>query len=484
MPDGQGSMTARAPGPSEDTALHALRQVEIERALIDVALLRTFVSSRNDAMLERAFTDSAFPSKPPADTTTKDAFLRKLAEVEQMGIEALMRDPAAISFLFGARDTLNAVAAPADAYTIAFTGLYTGGLPEAELLRRRPDFAEMRAQARTSKVVIGGLAMGGVLAVMLAVGLSVHALVGQTVLDEVGRTAAVLAAIDKEIASADTAALAAMDPKPGLWMAIIPRMCERMSILPNMGNPPDRFLYGYEGPEHWLLCDRWREAKFRNDVAKSELATWIDTTTGVRTELRPAPAAGRTTDATAGAATGAAEGAAEGAATPLVAGANTATANGTPVKVSTGSWISWLPGLSVRDIKQHTSYTSEQVGRALLNALGVYYLPVLFGLLGGAVYAVRRLNQKIMSSELHPRDWRHALLRIFMAFLLGGCIGLFFSPQGTKFDGPNGEITLSIAALSFLAGYSVEVVFRFFDMLINQALRVVNAVAPAAPSQR
>lgn len=474
MPDGQGSMTARPPGaePAGEMALQALRQVEIERALIDIALLRTFVSSHNDAMLERAFNDSAFPSKPPVETATKEAFLRKLAEVELMGIETLMRDPAAIAFLFGARDTLNAVAAPADAYTIAFTGLYTGGLPESDALRRRPDFAEMRAQARTSKVVIGGLAVGGVLAVLLAVGLSVHALVGKTVLDEVGKTGAALAAIDKEIAAADTAALASMDPKPGIWMAILPRLCERMSILPNMGNPSDRFLYGYESPEHWLLCDRWREAKFRNDVAKSELATWIDTTTGVRTELRPAAGTGATSDAATGAAGSAAGGAAA------------AGTNGTLVKVTTGSWISWLPGLSVRDVRQHTSYTSEQVGRALLNALGVYYLPVLFGLLGGAVYAVRRLNQKIVSSELHPRDWRHALFRIFMAFLLGGCIGLFFSPQGTKFDGPSGEITLSIAALSFLAGYSVEVVFRFFDMLINQALRVVGAVAPTAPAQR
>jgi hypothetical protein len=81
---------------------------------------------------------------------------------------------------------------------------------------------------------------------------------------------------------------------------------------------------------------------------------------------------------------------------------------------------------------------------------------------------------------LHPRDWRHALFRIFMAFLLGGCIGLFFSPEGTTVNGPNGKVTLSIAAISFLAGYSVEVVFRFFDAVITQALRVVSAVAPGS----
>ncbi|WP_439576219.1 hypothetical protein [Elioraea sp.] len=466
MPDGPGTAAATVPpsAPADDGTLHALRQVEIERALIDVALLRTFVSSHNEAMLERAFTDSAFPAKPPAETATRDAFLRRLADIEQMGVGRLVHDPGAIAFLFGARDTLNAVVAPADAYTIAFTGFYTGGLPEAEVLRRRPDFAELRTQARTSKVVIGALAVGSVLAVMLAVALSVHAMVGKTVLDQVSTTTAVLAAIDKEIAVADTAALSAMDPKPGPWLAILPRLCERMAILPNMGNPPDRFLYGFEGPQHWLLCDRWREAKFRNDVAKSELATWIDSTTGVTTETRPASPVGNTAVASVGATAGAAVG----------------TAQPDTTRTVTGSWISWLPGMSVRDIEQHTGYTSEQVGRALLNALGVYYLPVLFGVLGGAVYAVRRLNQKIISSELHPRDWRHALFRIFMAFLLGGCIGLFFSPEGTKVDGPNGEIALSIAALAFLAGYSVEVVFRFFDMLITQALRIVHAVAPAA----
>lgn len=426
MPDGQGSMMARAPdGAPLDEATSTLRQVTIERALIDVSLLRTFVSGGSETRLERAFTDSAFPAKPPAETKTKDEFLRRLAEIEEMGAAALPRDPAAVAFLFAARDTLNAVAAPADAYTIAFTGLYTGGLPEAEVLRQRGDFAEMRAQARTSKFVISGLAVGGVLAVMLAVWLSVHALVGKTVLDQIGQTRIALVAIDKEIAEADTATLATIDPKPTLWLAVLPRMCERMAIL---GSAPARFnepwVYGYEGPNHWLLCDRRSAANDRYLVAQSELARWIDTTTGPR--------------------------------------------------------MGWLPGLSIESPEMHINYTSEQVGRALLNALGVYYLPVLFGLLGGAVYAVRRLNQKIVSSELHPRDWRHALFRIFMAFLIGGCIGLFFSPEGTKFDGPNGEVTLSIAALAFLAGYSVEVVFRFFDMVITQALRVVSAIAPSA----
>jgi hypothetical protein len=468
MPTGPEANTVTLRAANTD-ARHALLRVQVERALLDVGLLRTFVSSRNDASLQHAFTDAGFPAKPPVETATKDAFLRRLAEIEQMDLDALARDPAAIAFLFGARDTLNAAAAPADAYTIAFTGFYTGSLPEAEVLRARPDFAEMRAQARLSKIVLGALAVAGVLAVMLAVAVSVHAMVGKTVLEQVTKSAATLAAIDREIADADQRALAGMVPRPGPWMAIMPKLCDRMSILPNMGNPPDTVLHGFEGPGHWLLCERRREAQDRYDVAKSELATWIDKTTGITTEAvypQAAPPLWTAASVTEG-------GMAERAVT-------TAAVMTPPLtqKVNAGSWISWLPGLPVPDATQHVSYTSEQVGAALLSALGVYYLPVMFGVLGGAVYAVRRLNQKIISSELHPRDWRHALFRIFMAFLLGGCIGLFFSPEGTTVNAANGKVTLSIAAISFLAGYSVEVVFRFFDAVITQALRVVSAVAP------
>jgi hypothetical protein len=209
----------------------------------------------------------------------------------------------------------------------------------------------------------------------------------------------------------------------GPWNAFLPRLCERISLLPALAEPARGPVQGFEGPQHYQLCDRLKAARERRDVAASELATWIDTTMSYPMRL--------------------------------------------------------LPGMTPRNPAMHVNYTSEQVAAAFLNALSVYYIPLLFGVVGGTIYAVRRFNRKILDSELHPRDWRHALLRIFMAFLLGGCIGLFFSPEGTKVNGPSGEIALSIAALAFLAGYSVEVVFRFFDALIEQALRVVNAVAPS-----
>lgn len=440
--------------------LQAMQHVQVERALIDVALLRTFVSSRNEITLDRAFAPG-FPVPPPAEAPTKHAFLARLAEIERAGADAISRDPEATAFLFGARDTLNAVAAPADAYTIAFTGFYTGALPEAGVLRHRKDFAEMRTQARISKLVLGAMAAVGVVLVVLAVHLSVHATVGKTVLEQVARTDAALSAIDREIAVADVRALSSMEQKPGVWSATMPRLCDRMALMAGMASRPDSIVHGFEGPEHWLLCDRRREAKLRNDVAKSELATWIDATTGMTPRaVGREPARFGTAHASTG------EDVARVEPQPQEPG------------FSFASWISWLPGLSVRDPSKHTQYTSEQVGWALIGALAVYYLPVLFGMLGGAVYAVRRLNQKILGSELHPRDWRHAVLRIFMAFLIGGCIGLFFRSDGTAIGDTGSEITLSIAALAFLAGYSVEVVFRFFDLLIGQAARLVSVVAP------
>lgn len=461
MPDGPERLAAtRAGGPeaaqAAEAARAALRREQIERALSDVALLRSFVSSRNEVSLAHAFENAGFPARPPAETPTREEFLRRLAEIEQMEVDTLARDAGAVAFLFGARDTLNAVAAPADAYTIAFTGFYTGSLPEATQLAARPGFAEMRRQARTSKIVTGAIAAIGVIAVVLAVVISVHAMVGKTVLSQVAATAAALASIDSEIAEYDRQAVQRLEQRtgvrPDIWNAILPPLCERMSAFALLGTNPERFLHGYEGPEHYLVCARRNEAERNLLVAKSELANWIDMTTGVRLEREIVPSP-------------------EGPRERIT-------------KVHNVTWISWLPGLSVRDVRQHTDYTSPQVGAALLSALAVYYLPVLFGVLGGTVYAVRRLNHKIVASELHPRDWRHALLRIFMAFLLGASIGLFLQPEGTKFNGPTGEVALSIAAISFLAGYSVEVVFRFFDLVITQALRVVGAIAPAggAPS--
>ena len=59
--------------------------------------------------------------------------------------------------------------------------------------------------------------------------------------------------------------------------------------------------------------------------------------------------------------------------------------------------------------------------------------------------------------------------------LLGGLVGLFFQPEGVELSG----IRLSIAALAFLVGYSVQVVFEAMDSLITFALGVLRAKTTA-----
>ena len=114
----------------------------------------------------------------------------------------------------------------------------------------------MKRKPRTSQIVTGTIAAVGMLIVTLAVVISVHAMVGKTVLGQVTATASVLAGIDQEIAVLDRRAIAQMEQGRGIWSAILPPLGERMSILPGLGNAPDRSLQGQESPEHWLTCAR------------------------------------------------------------------------------------------------------------------------------------------------------------------------------------------------------------------------------------
>ncbi len=119
--------------------------------------------------------------------------------------------------------------------------------------------------------------------------------------------------------------------------------------------------------------------------------------------------------------------------------------------------------------------STEQRTAVMLTALTVYVVPVLVGLLGAFAYVFRRINTKVEEYSLEARDRMQAILRMFLGVLLGGLVGLFFQPEGVELSG----IRLSIAALAFLVGYSVQVVFEALDSLISFALGVLQAKATA-----
>ena len=79
------------------------------------------------------------------------------------------------------------------------------------------------------------------------------------------------------------------------------------------------------------------------------------------------------------------------------------------------------------------------------------------------------VNQKIRTSRLSPRDRRMTPVQLVLGIVTGACIGLFLTPSGTGPAGAplsGGGVALSASALSFLAGFGVEGVFKMLENLL------------------
>jgi len=79
------------------------------------------------------------------------------------------------------------------------------------------------------------------------------------------------------------------------------------------------------------------------------------------------------------------------------------------------------------------------------------------------------VNQKIRTSRLSPRDRRMTPVQLVLGIVTGACIGLFLTPSGTVPAGAplsGGGVALSASALSFLAGFGVEGVFKMLENLL------------------
>jgi hypothetical protein len=125
----------------------------------------------------------------------------------------------------------------------------------------------------------------------------------------------------------------------------------------------------------------------------------------------------------------------------------------------------------------------EQWSANLLAVLGNYVLPMMYGLLGAAAAAMMNVNQKIRSSRLSPRDRRMSQVQLVLGIITGACIGLFLTPSGVGSSTAavsGGGVALSASALSFLAGFGVEGVFK---MLQNILVTVFGDQPHTSPSR-
>jgi len=101
--------------------------------------------------------------------------------------------------------------------------------------------------------------------------------------------------------------------------------------------------------------------------------------------------------------------------------------------------------------------------------LNSYILPLLYGLLGALAFVLRYLPNEIKSMQFSKESNINYTLRVTLGALLGLIVGLFWGDT-------NSVSTVFIAnlpplAVAFLAGYSVEFIFKLFDMLINLILK-------------
>lgn len=131
--------------------------------------------------------------------------------------------------------------------------------------------------------------------------------------------------------------------------------------------------------------------------------------------------------------------------------------------------------LVFRDFRDVLSNQSPEKQELLVNlsafALQVtllYFLPLLYGLLGACAYVLRQLSIEIRNYT-YVVDMNVGLsLRLQLGALAGLVIGWFISPKASFDDIELISVyNLSPLAISFLAGYSIELLFSAMDKFIH-----------------
>lgn len=127
---------------------------------------------------------------------------------------------------------------------------------------------------------------------------------------------------------------------------------------------------------------------------------------------------------------------------------------------------------------------AQKTAKFALNALQLYLLPILYGLLGAITYVLRTLAEQIRTLTYTPETDIGFRLRMNLGALAGLVIVWFIKKDGAAqlpFE------SLSQYAVAFAAGYSVELLFAAMDRFIGAfsggSTAPGSQKAPAAQSQ-
>lgn len=107
---------------------------------------------------------------------------------------------------------------------------------------------------------------------------------------------------------------------------------------------------------------------------------------------------------------------------------------------------------------------AQKTANFALNAMQLYLLPILYGLLGAITYVLRTLAEQIRTLTYTPETDIGFRLRMNLGALAGLVIVWFIKKDGEAqlpFD------SLSQYAIAFAAGYSVELLFAAMDRVIG-----------------
>jgi hypothetical protein len=120
----------------------------------------------------------------------------------------------------------------------------------------------------------------------------------------------------------------------------------------------------------------------------------------------------------------------------------------------------WFPDKDV----QSNHFWELSIGTSfILEILQTYVLPLLYGWVGAMALVLRSLIVAVKNRTFRVNLNVEYRLRVYLGLLAGLVIGWFLSSKGNR---EPGVADLTPAALSFVAGYSVEIMFSTMDRLV------------------
>lgn len=116
----------------------------------------------------------------------------------------------------------------------------------------------------------------------------------------------------------------------------------------------------------------------------------------------------------------------------------------------------------------------------VLHQLGQYLIPFTFGTLGAMAFILRFSVGRLHKREFDPRRIPGNYIRIVLGTISGGAIVMFINSQTVE---ASIGVSVTAAALGFLAGYSTDFLFNIVDKLKN-SLEDGDKKAPTAQNSK